>query len=61
MNRDDRSQPAIPDPTPAPNGQGNSGEGANTALQELIKKRKLQANDSDVGGAPPSRRNPEAP
>ena len=54
MNRDDRSQPAIPDPTPAPNGQGNSGEGANTALQELIKKRKLQANDTDAPAAAPA-------
>lgn len=54
MNRDDHTPPACPDPTPLPNGKGNSGEGSETALKALIKKRQLQADDGDTTAPAPT-------
>ena len=59
MNRGDSTQPGAPAvPGTAPDGKAGSGEGSDTALQALIRKRKqVESPDPPDGAAeqPPAR------
>ena len=54
MNREDTPHAVPANDTPAPTDGNGSGKGADTALQALIRKRKLQADPCADAPAPPS-------